>query len=45
MTCGKNAYRSRSEAERVRRSVYRQRTRRLRIYHCPDCHMWHLTSG
>ena len=42
--CEKNGYPSRRRAEAVRNSVYKQRKARLRIYECPKCHLWHLTS-
>ena len=42
--CNKNRYKSEHEAKRVKISAEKQRSVRLRIYLCPDCHGWHLTS-
>ena len=41
---GKLCYRSKGEADRVRRSRRNKGARDLRFYFCPDCHQWHLTS-
>ena len=41
---GKLCYRSKGEADRVRRSRRNSGARDLRHYFCPDCHHWHLTS-
>ena len=42
--CGKRRYKSEKEVLKVRASIYKQRTTKLRIYECPDCGGWHLTS-
>ena len=45
MTCdGKNIYISEHKAKAIRNSVYKKRTKRLRVYYCPKCFGWHLTS-
>jgi hypothetical protein len=42
---GKEGHRSRIAARRAAVAVARKRTHdRPRVYHCPDCHRWHLTS-
>lgn len=41
---GKQAYRSMSEATRVRNTRERYGASKLRIYECSDCHGFHLTS-
>ena len=44
-TCnGKNKYGSEHEAKNVRRAVLKARNRQIRIYQCPKCHGFHLTS-
>ena len=44
-TCnGKNKYGSEHEAKNVRRAVLKARNRKIRIYNCPTCHSFHLTS-
>ena len=40
---GKNGY-SKSQAVGVRNGIYKERPAKLRIYFCPECFMWHLTS-
>lgn len=42
--CDKEAY-SKHRAEEVRKNIYRKRKVKLRIYHCKDCHNFHLTSS
>lgn len=45
MNCnGKNVYDSEKEAKKARSRVYKQRSVKLRVYQCPDCHKWHLTK-
>lgn len=41
---GKNQYKSEHEARSVKQTVLRKRSRQLRVYKCPHCHSWHLTS-
>jgi len=44
MNCsGKKCY-TKNEISHVRKAIYRDRTKRLRAYQCPQCFMWHLTS-
>ena len=46
MQCdNKKAYGSEREAKRVRKLVGRTRSTKLRVYPCPMCHKWHLTSA
>ena len=45
--CGKNRYPDKKTALTVRNhrtSMHhgRQKTKSLRVYHCPDCNGWHL---
>lgn len=40
--CGKVHYSSKAEAKRAAKRGTRQ-GHRLRIYHCPECQVWHLT--
>jgi hypothetical protein len=40
---GKNSYDKRG-AEEVRNAAWRERKAALRIYECPDCGAWHVTS-
>lgn len=45
MECnGKNCYHSEHEAKSVRKAVGKKRSVRLRVYKCPECHYYHLTS-
>ncbi len=45
MKCiNKNIYKSEHEAKNVRRAVLKARNRQIRIYQCPKCFGWHLTS-
>ena len=50
MTCEKRGYESKKDALTVRNVRTRGRRRKrhgrpdfLRVYHCPDCGLWHLT--
>lgn len=48
VTCptGKVGHRSRAAARRAAINAAIARTHhRLRSYHCPDCHRWHLSSA
>lgn len=42
--CGKNRYRSQSEAIRNAMAANLKTGHPLRVYACPRCHGWHLTS-
>jgi hypothetical protein len=50
MSCDKQGYPSFSEAKKNRDAAVRRlkgegkRVHLLRIYHCPDCHQFHLTK-
>lgn len=41
---GKNKYKSEHLAKIVKCYVLKQRSRKIRIYNCPICFAWHLTS-
>lgn len=43
MCGGKKKY-SKDKAHEVRGWVGRKRDKDMRIYKCPKCHMWHITS-
>ena len=43
--CGKKSYTSHHKAEITRKTLYRNRSCKLRIYQCNECHLWHLTSN
>lgn len=40
---GKNSYESERAAKRVR-NIREHRSQELRVYACPYCYKWHLTS-
>lgn len=40
--CGKRGYDKKS-AQTARNMAERERGKPLRIYHCGDCNLWHLT--
>ena len=44
---GKRGFRSRTAAKRALKAVFRKgaNTDRLRIYRCPHCHDYHLSSS
>jgi uncharacterized C2H2 Zn-finger protein len=41
-SCGKVSFRSKAEAKTMRRKIAHAGGRKL--YRCPDCGMWHMTS-
>ena len=46
MTCEKEGY-SKKHAENLKKNIYEKarRTKKLRIYFCPECHLYHLSSS
>ena len=40
---GKQSY-TKTHIQEVRKSIYKTRAKKLRIYECDECHQWHLTS-
>ncbi len=40
---GKNCY-SKNAAEKVKESSMKQRSKKIRMYLCPECHYYHLSS-
>lgn len=42
--CGDKPSYSKKEANTAKNHRYRQDHIRLRIYNCPNCNKWHLTS-
>ena len=46
MNCYKEGY-SKAHAHKMRENIYKKskRNTKLRIYYCPDCHLYHLTSS
>jgi hypothetical protein len=52
-SCNKNAYPSKKVAQtaanyltkhKISGRRARGRVQKRRVYHCPDCHQWHLTA-
>jgi len=42
---GKKRYASRAKAQEMRNQLDRKRrAKNLKVYQCPHCHDWHLTS-
>lgn len=41
---GKNSYRTKRKALRIAESRRRLSDTKLRVYRCPNCDFWHLTS-
>lgn len=44
MKCDKNGY-TKTQVYNVRTSIYKHRKTKLRVYECPDCGKYHLTSN
>lgn len=46
MNCDKEGY-TKGHAEQLRKNIYQKsrRSAKLRIYYCPDCFQYHLTSA
>ena len=44
VSCSKTGYRSQGEAKQVAARIAKGH-RRMRVYRCPDCKQWHMTSG
>ena len=46
MTCDKEGY-SKKHAEQLKTNIYKKarRTKKLRVYFCPECHLYHLSSS
>ena len=42
--CDKVGY-TKHEAHEVRLSIYKKRKKKLRIYECPECNLFHLSSS
>jgi len=42
---GKRKFTTRGEAKRVIRSRQKHGAGRLRVYHCPECHRFHISSS
>lgn len=46
MKCNdKIAYESEKRAKQVRNTIGKSRNKKLRVYKCPHCFQWHLTSN
>ena len=44
MACMRKRGYTKTEIPRIKKGIYKQRGRKLRMYECIHCGLWHLTS-